>query len=209
MLVDDLLILLHHPDSGRRLVSATAVGVAMGGAMLCELVGQGRATLGEPGRRTSSRVVEVVDPSPTGDALIDLALGRMTASRSRRATVVIPRMARHLGRPWLDRMMVRGQVTHIRGRHMGLFPYHAWRPTDPAARRAQIEGLRQAIGGLRPPTEREHDLIALIHAVRATTKVLPPAGGSSRTELRRQAERTVADHPLSQVVRHAADAESG
>ncbi len=55
MLAEQVLVLLHHPGTGRRLIWSDKVDLAVGGALLVELAGRRRIELTEPSRLTRNR----------------------------------------------------------------------------------------------------------------------------------------------------------
>jgi hypothetical protein len=69
---EDLVLLLLSPDTGRSLVDSTSLDRAIGGALLLDLAISDRITADGDGAKAR---LSVVDAAPTGDPLLDDALG--------------------------------------------------------------------------------------------------------------------------------------
>ena len=93
MLAEDLAMLLHDPETGRLLVSSDRANLVLGGALLADLADLDRIELSEPHRATKNRTVAVVDPTPTGDPVLDEALQRIISGRARRSHVVVSKIS--------------------------------------------------------------------------------------------------------------------
>lgn len=205
MLAEDLLMLLHHPETGRLLVSSNKVDVALGGALLVELTERQRITVTEPHRVTGNRTVAVIDPTSTGDDILDEALRRIPARRSTRAQVVVSKITKGARSRLLARLTDQGRLTVKQARLLGIIPARAWPAADAQHTEELERGIQHVLVGERSPTPHEAAIISLLHAVAATAKVLGGAG-LDRRELKRRARAIAEGDAAGEVVRQALDA---
>jgi hypothetical protein len=201
MLAEDLLMLLHNPHNGRPLVSSSKLDLALGGALLCELTERRRVALSTPHRLTRNRTVVVTDSTLTGDHVLDEALQRIAAQRSKRAQVVVSKIAKGVSEQLGKRLAEQG-ILEREPAKLAVIPPKAW----PAAGVRQAEplrdGLRRAILGERLPTHDEASLIALLHAVGATAKALT-VPGFEPSALKQGARAIAQDDEFAGVLRQA------
>ena len=203
MLAEDLLMLLHDPETGRPLVHRSKVDLALGGAVLAELIERQRIELTEPHRVTKNRTVIVVDPAPTGDDALDEALQRIAARPSTRSHVVVSRISKGVRGRLLDRLAGRGLLRSQDSRFAGVFPTRAWPAVDSAHTEELKRDLHQVLHGKRPPTRHEAAIISLLHAVGRTAKVLGGGAGLDRRELKRRAKAVAERDAAGEAVRQA------
>ncbi|WP_432524197.1 GOLPH3/VPS74 family protein [Kineococcus sp. SYSU DK006] len=179
-LVDDLALLTLSPATGRPLTDANRTPPLLAGALLMDLALRERVVAGERSRWWGWQL-EVVDTSPTGDALLDEALGRLRR-RSVHARGAVQRIGGHRTAGAVRRRLVRdGMVRHEPG---GFLRLNRWYP-DAAARDELVAAVAAALEAPDPAAvpPRTASLVSLLHAVGALGKVVPQLG-LSRGELR-------------------------
>jgi hypothetical protein len=195
-ITEDLVLLLLEPVTGRAVVDSTSLDRAIGGALLLDLAERGR--LGADGEKAR---LSVTDPAPTGDALLDEALSRLTGSTVR-AQKAVERLARRTRTPVLERLVERGLVRRERSRLLGILPVTTWPPADPRP----AEELRGRVAAvLRDGADPDHHtalLISLVHAVKAEHKVVD----GPRRQLRARAAEVAAGDWAGPAVRKAVQA---
>jgi hypothetical protein len=201
LLAEDLLLLLTDDASGKLLAPANHLDVALGGAHLVELTLAGRVDV------DARKRLAVLDDSPTGEPLLDKALATARRREGRRPSAVLGELGKGL-RPLLhDRLESAGILRREHGRLLGLFPTTTW----PAASQREEAAVRAALVGVLvhglTPDPRTGALVALLHALRATYKVVDPREhGIRRRDLDRRAKAVAEGSWGSQAVRQSIDA---
>jgi hypothetical protein len=201
LLAEDLLLLLTDDETGRLVVSKAHVDVALGGAQLIELSLAHRVDL------DARKRLVVLDASPAGDHLLDSALAIVQQRVGKKPSAALGPLGKGL-RPLLyDRLAATGVLRVEHGKVLGLFPTTSW-PTasgghESVARRGLVGQLVQGL----TPDPRTAALVALLHALRATHKVVVPhEHGIGRRDLDRRAEAIARGNWGSQAVRQSIDA---
>ncbi|GGS50084.1 MULTISPECIES: GPP34 family phosphoprotein [Streptomyces] len=149
--------------------SAARWGVAAG--MLLELVMAGRVTV-KGGR------VEVFDPTPTGGALLDGRLGRLTrwvheTSSSRKVVAWLTRDHAKGSQDVVDSLVARGLVTEEKHRALGVFPVRRYPEADGTVERELRARLAAVVLGGAEPDARTSALVALVHATGMHRQAFP------------------------------------
>ncbi|MFH9762574.1 GPP34 family phosphoprotein [Streptomyces anulatus] len=149
--------------------SAARWGVAAG--MLLELVMTGRVTV-KGGR------VEVFDPSPTGDPLLDGRLDRLArwvhgTSSSRKVTDWLTRDHAKGSQDVVESLVARGLVTEEKHRALGVFPVRRYPETDGTVERELRARLAAAVLHGAEPDVRTSALIALLHSTGMHAQAFP------------------------------------
>ncbi len=200
LLAEDLLLLLTHDVTGRLVLQAAQVDAGLGGANLLELALTGRVGLDE------RRRVAVVDPSPTGEEILDGALAIVSGHQGKRPKSLIQPLAKGLRPALYDRLVARGVVRRQETRVLGLFPLRRWPAVgggQEAAVRAQVA---QVLVQGTTPDERTAALIALLHALKVEHKVVDPLPhGLSKRDLRARATDVSRGDWAAEAVRQAVD----
>lgn len=203
MIAEDLLLLLTDDDTGKPVVDTTRLDLALGGAVLVELIDRGRLDLTGEGRK--QRVV-VADATPTGDPVLDEALGRVV-DRQRTSTPQdwVPRLARNVRGALWERLAERGILRAEEGRILGIFPTRSW----PAADSAHEDALRRGLHGVlvieQRATPEEATLVALLDAIDVVPKVLA-ADGVDRRTLKARAKQVAEGQLAGVTVKKAVEA---
>jgi len=201
LLAEDLLLLLTDDDTGRLVVPGQEVDIALGGAQLLALSLQQRVDV------DARKRLVVLDPSPCGDALLDEALQEVARRAGRKPSDVVARLGKRLRGTLYERLAAAGILRAEQGRVLGLFPTHTW-PTSSADHEAEVRRALTAVL-VQGATPEPHDaaLVALLHALRATHKVVVPAEhGLRRRDLDRRAKEIAEGSWASDAVRRAVDA---
>jgi hypothetical protein len=201
LLAEDLLLLLTDDRTGRLLVTAQYVDVALAGAQLVQLSLDGRVDVDDRKR------LAVLDPSPTGDPLLDGALGVVGQRAGKKPSAVIGPLGKGLRPQLYARLTASGVLRAEAGKVLGLFPCTTW----PAASVEHETAVRRGVEGPLvhglTPDPRSAALVSLLHALRSTHKVVDPkAHGLTRRELDRRAKEIAEGSWGSQAVREACDA---
>ncbi|MFJ8250245.1 GPP34 family phosphoprotein [Streptomyces sp. NPDC094466] len=144
-------------------------GVAAG--MLLELVMAGRVTV-KGGR------VEVFDPSPTGDPLLDGRLDRLArwvhgASSSRKVTDWLTRDHAKGSQDVVESLVARGLVTEEKHRALGVFPVRRYPEADGTVERELRARLAAAVLHGAEPDVRTSSLVALLYATGMHPQAFP------------------------------------
>lgn len=194
-IAEDLVVLLHDPETGRPTVDSVSLDRAVGGALLLDLSLVERVTADSDGARAK---LSVIEGKPIGDALLDDALGRLTGDPVR-AQRAVERLSKKTRGAVLDRLVERGVLRKEESRRLGIFPSTAYPVADKepgAALRAQLK--RVLLEGA-DPDQRLACLVSLLHAVKAEHRVVD----GPRRELRKRAAEVAEGEWAGAAVRKA------
>jgi hypothetical protein len=199
LLAEDLLLLLTDDETGRLLVSGHDVDVALGGAQLVDLSLSGRVGVDH------KRLV-VRDPSATGDELLDRALETVGSRVGKKPSSVVTTLGAKLRDQLYGRLAAVGILRAEHGKVLGLFPTTRW-PTSSADHEAAVRrAVTSALVHGTTPEPRDAALVALLHALRSTHKVVKPSEhGLRRRDLDRRAKTIAEGEWGSGAVRDAID----
>jgi len=138
------VLLLALRDEGGTIAAGTMYQYAIAGAMLSELVLQGRLAVDESGRK---KLAQVVDPRPTGAPLLDECLDKIAASKPRPLDHWVGRFAniKNLKHRVAERLCDRGILREEEGTILIVFTRRIYPETDPRPEQQIIERLRRAI----------------------------------------------------------------
>jgi len=168
---EEVLLLALHDEKGT--LMSGMVGLALGGAGLAELLLEGRLRLVEGSRK---RVfVEVADPTPLGDPLLDEWLERVaTAKRRAVASAWVSRFGstRRLRHRAAERLVEMRLLTREEGRLLGIFPRTTYPTANPAPERRLVAALRDAVAGAGEVDPRLALLVCLTHDTGMLRRVL-------------------------------------
>jgi plasmid stability protein len=159
--------LLAYDEGGTPVTDGTHLDNGLGGALLLDLALAGRLDV------VDKRVV-VVDPAPTGDAMVDDALARIAADKGRRPGHWVTKLAKQARPQALGRLVDQGVLTVEKDRVLGVFPrtkYPAARGRSPEAETRQR--LAAAMAGDGPVEPRTAALCALVGATGLDSEVFP------------------------------------
>lgn len=194
-LTEDLTLVLLSPDTGRAVVDGTSFDRAIGGALLLDLATRERITA--DGDRAKARL-SVVDGTPTGDAVLDMALARF--DKPLRAQKAVERLARGTRTPVLEHLAEQGLVRRERSRLLGVLPFTTWSPGE-AAKELRGRVAAVLLDGVQPDQHLAL-LISLVHAVKAEHKIVD----GTRRQLRARAAEVTEGEWAGKAVRKAIQA---
>ncbi len=161
----EILLLALHDRKGT-FAFGQMIHLGLGGAVLTELLLEGRVRIVEEGRR-KKEFVEVVDRRRLHDSALDAALDRL-ASAKRRATPAntVSRIGqvKELRRLVARDLCRKGVLRETEEEILLLFRRRVYPTVDPAPERALVERVRRTLEGEAPPNERTAALIALADA---------------------------------------------
>ena len=203
LIAEDVVLLLTDDTTGRPVVDSTRRDLVLAGAVVLELAERGRVRLTEPDEEIKTGRLVVADTSPTGDDVLDTALGNLAARKPDKPKNVLPAVAKGLHRRLLERLAERGILRVEEDRALGIFPRTSWPAVDSAHEDELRQGVHDVLVVGRAPTAREANLISLLQSVNQVPKVLPGAQ-IGRAELRRRAG-AVEGSFASAAVRKAVD----
>ncbi|WP_327167446.1 GOLPH3/VPS74 family protein [Streptomyces subrutilus] len=157
------IMLLSLDDASGATRQRQAVGWAVAGGILLELVLAGRVSV-------TGKYLEVVDPTPTGMRLPDSRIPMMEAwMRGRSKRRVTDWLARDHGKgvaAAVESLRERGAVAEAEHRVLGLFPVRRFPEADASVERALRDRLAAVVLGGAEPDGRTAGLVALIHSAK-------------------------------------------
>jgi hypothetical protein len=158
---EEVLLVALHDDKGSLQAQSTS-GLAMGGAILSELLLLGRLRLEGEGKRAT---VGIVDGAPTGHAVLDECLHQVGDSKKRRASDWVGRFARlkDLRHRAADELVRLGVLRREEGRFLIVFPVTRYPEADPTFEAEVNRRLGEAIFGDGPVDDaRTVTLLAIL-----------------------------------------------
>jgi golgi phosphoprotein 3 len=179
-LPEEVMLLALHDEKGT-VAFGSMYSYAITGGIIAELALRQRIDVERVKR---SALVNVRNPTPVGDPLLDEALEKMrTASRRASVQTWVQRLNRIPARQrLLDRLRQRGILRFQEGRLLFVFPRDTYPTSDPAPERDAIERVRRAIFDDAPTDPRTAVLASLAHA----TGLLAPIFGRKVLKARKQ-----------------------
>ena len=207
LIAEDLLLLLTDDRSGKLLVASNQVDIALGGALLLELALAQRVDVARDDGVVRKGRLLVKDATPTSDPLLDAALEHIAAKQGKKPKAVAPALGKGVRARLHDRLTERGLVHETNAKVLGIFPSHRWPSSDStredSIRAPLVVALQE--GGTDDP--RLAALIALLHALKAVTKVVDPVSvGLTKKELNANAKQIADGDWSAKAVREAIDA---
>ncbi|HEY5182767.1 MAG TPA: GPP34 family phosphoprotein [Dermatophilaceae bacterium] len=201
LLAEDLLLLLTDDATGKLLLPAEQVDIALGGANLLELTLLERVSLDD------EKHVVVIDPSSTGDPILDGALRVIGARQGRKPKAVVEPLGENLRTVLYARLVAEGVLSAQEKKVLGILPVHRW----PAARAEHEERMRaqltQVLVQGTTPDSRTAALVSLLHALESAHRIVnPKEHGLTRKELATRAEEVSPGDWASEAVREAIEA---
>jgi golgi phosphoprotein 3 len=170
-LPEEVLLLALRDEEGTIPMGSLYV-YALGGAILAELVLQGRVSVGQPKR---SKLVQLADSRATGDLLLDEAHANIRKAK-RRASVAtwVHRLSYPSPRDRIaERLVQRGILRRAEGKVLLVFSRSTWPTVDPHPEAEMVERLRRAIFEGERPSVRTAALIGLAHPSGLLSQVFP------------------------------------
>jgi len=159
-LYEELLLLALHDEKGTN-AFATLLDPALGGAVMAELLLHGKIDIRDEGKRG---LVTVVDPSRSGDAVLDAGLAALEGARRRadpQTTVLRLARIKALRSSVALALCRRGVLKETEREILLLFRRKVYPTVDPAPEQALIARIRAEVAGTEPPDLRTALLIGL------------------------------------------------
>jgi Golgi phosphoprotein 3 (GPP34) len=204
LIAEDLLLLLTNDETGRLVANSSEVDVALGGALLVELMQ--RVDLAGPSEQARKGRLVVRDASATSDPLLDEALTTVGAKQGKRPQDVVTALGKRVRVRLYDRLVDRGLARAESGKILGIFPGHNW-PAQAAAHEDSVRAeLLTALRNAMARDARTGALVSLLLALKAVHKAVDQAAaGLSAREMNANAKRIAEGDWGSDAVRHAID----
>jgi hypothetical protein len=159
-----MLLLMLRDEKGTIESKAGMYRIALGGALLSELLLEGRISV-EPGKK---KFVDVVDATPIGESVLDEALAKMASAKRRRpASAWVGSLAgiKRLRHRVAEGLCTRGILKDSEETVLLIFKRKAYPTIDSTHERHLLEKMRTAIvDGTSRVDARTAILIALAHA---------------------------------------------
>ena len=206
LLAEDLLLLLTDNDTGKLAASRTEVDVALGGALLIELVLTDRVDVAGANERVREGRLVVRSPSPTGDGLLDEALTLVAHKEGKKPQSVVTGLGKRTRVQLYERLVEGGVLRAEDDRILGIIPTHRW-PSNDAAHESWVRaGLLTALREGATTDARTGALISLLLALNAVHKTVDPGSvGLSKKELNANAKRIAEGDWAAKAVKQAID----
>jgi len=207
LIAEDLLLLLTDDNSGKLVVPAGEVDVALGGAMLIELTLLGRVDVAGAGESVRKGRLLVNDAGPTPDPLLDEALAQVAGKQGKKPADAVRPLGKGLRNRLYARLGDRGLLRAERGKVLGIFPSRQW-PAQEAAHESSVRVLlAHALRVGATDDVRVAALVSLLHALKAVHKVVgPDTVGLPKKEMKANAKRVAEGDWGSEAVRKAIEA---
>lgn len=163
--------LLAHGDDGVPDTDSVRLDTGVGGSLLLELAISGRIGI-------EDKKVVVRDATPTGDPLVDRALGRIAADEKPRLPAYwVRKFAKDTRKLALNRLVEQGVLTRQEDTVLLVFPrtrYPAPDGVEPVPETESRQRLIAAVSGSGPVEPRTAALCALLAATNLDRKVFRP-----------------------------------
>jgi golgi phosphoprotein 3 len=169
-LPEEIVLLTLDDDTGRALGrQGLAAALALAGAVLMELALAGRLD-------TDRDRLDILDRTPTGDAVLDRGLTLLAEARdSRGALMLLAREEAGLRPAVLVALVARGLLTRVDGRVLLVFPERRYpKPEDRPEPREVRARLIRSVATDDIPEPREALLLGLARATALLPLLLPP-----------------------------------
>ena len=140
---EEVLLLAMRDEEGT-IAAGTMYQYAIAGAVLSELVLQGRVAVDDSGRK---KLAKVIDPRPTGAPLLDECLDKIAAGKPKPLDHWVGRFAniKNLKHRVAARLCDRGILREEEGKILLVFTRTIYPESDPRPEQEIIERLRRAV----------------------------------------------------------------
>lgn len=166
----------------------------LAGGLLTDLTIAGRVRASDDGKR-----IHVVDPTPTGDPLLDEALQRFVAQDGKRVGAVVQRASKQLEKAVGRYLAQRGVLAVEESSFLGLKP-ERYPTVDPSIEQRLRAGLVEVLRGATPTME-QHAVLGLLHALDLGHRVFGDESGLRGRELKaRLKELATSAGPATEAV---------
>jgi len=177
---EEIVLLALDDQTGAQLqLPVTALGYGLAGAVLADLAVAGKIDT-DPERLT------VLDPSPTGDPLLDPWLALITAETTPHSVTywlsVLSDRRKEIEQPALDRLMTRGILRREDKKILWVIGLRRYPTVDGHQRTEVRTRLGELILGEDLPDPRDAILIGLLHGCRLTDHIFDGPEFSAREQ---------------------------
>lgn len=165
-LYHELLLLALADDSGK-LAFGGMLMYGLGGAVLTELLLEQRLEIVEEGTRFTRRYVQVANPRPIGEPVLDAALAKIREAKRRASpSTMVSRFgqARQLRHEIARELCRAGVLRETEQQILLLFRRRLYPTIDSRPERALIRRVRDTLDAGKKPTDRTAALIGLASA---------------------------------------------
>lgn len=192
-LAEELFLLALNDNKGTAQKSSAGVlPYGLAGAMLADLALRGRIAV------AGQKEVAVLDPTPTGDTVLDTALAEIaTSTRARKAAAWVEALShKRFWRSVPESLVAKGVLREEEKRWLWVIPYAAYPQQDASAKYWLKQALRAIVLADQHPEPRQIALLSLVRACRMEPLLL------TKDERKAGAKRIaalVADEPIGQA----------
>lgn len=173
VITTDLFLLLFR-DDGKPEAMGQMSNYGLAGGLLADLTIAGRVQASDDAKR-----VHVVDPTPTGDPLLDEGLRRIAAKDGKRVQSVVQSTSKQLEHVVGTYLAERGVVSVEESAFLGLKPQR-YPTTNPSLEQRLRAGLVQVLRGANPTAE-QHAVLGLLHSLDLGRRVFDEGETGLRT----------------------------
>lgn len=194
------IFLLLTNDEGGSASWGTQTGWALSAATIADLLIEERVALDEH----KDPRVRVIDPTPTGRAVLDKVLSRAVEKEGRKLSMLVQDRKLDPEAEVVEELVHRGVVDVVPARLLGLVAEK--RPTlDDSAEREVRERLRVVLVGGRP-SATDATLLAILQGLGVAKKVLAEeSDGMSAKDLKRRVEEASSEVAVGVAIKRAID----
>ncbi|WP_106849845.1 GPP34 family phosphoprotein [Blastococcus sp. Marseille-P5729] len=192
-LTQELLLIALDDESGKKHKSDT-IDYGLAGAVVAELALLGRVDL-------TDGQVTVVDPSPTGDPVIDELLAAAGEKR-RKTKSFVTKYGRKMSAKVAEQLIDAGIVTEGRRHFFGIIPSSRHHPTQASPEREIRTRLNAVVLQQMPADPRTAALVALIEATELHKQAFPDA---DKRDVKERMKAIAASDASGRAVRKAID----
>ncbi|HTJ69783.1 MAG TPA: GPP34 family phosphoprotein [Actinospica sp.] len=194
---EDIVLLAIRPDG--KLSVHDKLRFALAGSELVRLAAERRVDVVD-GR------IQVLDPTPTGDVLLDAAFASIQqAKRPPQAKNWVAMLRPHQAGSYLEQLADQGAVDIERRKVLGFLPTFRWTISDPARAaeaRARIDAVAHSSG---PVDSAQSALGGLVHAIGLDAVLYPRSAGEESKLARERLKQIARRDPTATAVRSAAE----
>lgn len=165
-LYHELLLLALADDSGK-VAFGSMLTYGLGGAILTELLLEQRLEIVEEGTRFTRRFVQVANPRPTGEPVLDAALAKVRDAKRRASpSTIVSRFGqqRQLRHEIARELCRAGVLRETEQQILLLFRRRLYPTIDSRPERALIKRVRDTLDAGKKPSDRTAALIGLASA---------------------------------------------
>lgn len=165
-LYHELLLLALADDTGK-LAFGSMLTYGLGGAILTELLLEQRLEIVEEGTRFKRRFVQVADPRPLGEPMLDTALAKLRDAKRRASpSAIVSRFGqqRQLRHDIARELCRAGVLRETEQQILVLFRRRLYPTIDSRPERALIKRVRETLDAGKTPSDRTAALIGLASA---------------------------------------------